>query len=106
MESSIKTAIVNKIQDTESKRKVEEYLKNKIKDYNPTVIEWAIKEIDELAAKIEWLEENGWSSKEDQETISNLTEELNNVNMRLSEIKKKEQMFEEMKKNFKSMGLF
>lgn len=103
---SIKTAIVNKIQDVESKKKVEEYLKNKIKDYNPTVIEWAIKQIDQLMAKIKQLEEDGWSSKEDQETISNLTKELNNVNMQLSEIKKKEQMFEKMKENLKSMGLF
>jgi len=38
--------------------------------------------------------------------ITNLTKELNNVNMQLSEIKKKEQMFEKMKENLKSMGLF
>ncbi len=103
---SIKTAIVNKIQDTESKKKVEEYLKNKIKDYNPSSLEASIKQIDQLMAKIKQLEEDGWSSKEDQEMITNLTKELNNVNMQLSEIKKKEQMFEKMKENLKSMGLF
>jgi len=56
---SIKTAIVNKIQDTESKKKVEEYLKNKIKDYNPSSLEASIKQIDQLMAKIKQLEEDG-----------------------------------------------
>jgi len=56
---AIKTSIINKIQDSESKARVEEYIKSKIKDYNPRSLKNVLSQIESMQNKIKELEEGG-----------------------------------------------
>lgn len=109
MEAAIECSIVNKVQDDESREKMIFLLKDMIDTYDEERIAKELEEIKELREEIKKLkEETPSSSEEDQETIFQLTKDLNDLSMKITKLKKVEEEHKAMRAKLEELrwGIF